>query len=222
MAGLETQSVADELEPKGETLGVVWVVCSHPVIAQGLESILKDKAQVHLADEPPEDETVSCVILCPHSEDEGDIVSELKRLEEIVPHAPILLFALVADQQVFQAALLAGASGYLHSGLLPEQIISADSLASAGQMVIPKELLKGLVEEVNPRDRSALTSRQREILELVAQGLSNAEIANRLHLSEFTIKQHLRHAYKTLKVKNRTEAARLWSSSYGSASPSQR
>src|ERR671933_2958851 len=213
MTGLEIQSVA-ELEFKGKTLGLVWVVCSHPVIAQGLESILKDKAQVHLADVPREDATPSSVGLCPRSEDdEGDIVSEVKRLKEMVPHAPILLFALGVDQQVFQAALLAGASGYLHSGLLPEQIISAISLASTGQMVIPKELLKGLVEEANPRDRSALTSRQREILELVAQGLSNAEIANRLHLSEFTIKQHLRHAYKTLKVKNRTEATRLWSGS---------
>ena len=112
---------------------------------------------------------------------------------------------------MFQAALLAGASGYLHSGLLPDQIISAISLVCTGQMVIPRELLKGLVEEVAPRDRSTLTSRQREILGLVAQGLSNAQIANRLHLSEFTIKQHLRHAYKTLKVKNRTEAAKLWS-----------
>ena len=214
MAGLETQSVADELEPKGETLGVVWVVCSHPVIAQGLQSVLKDKAQVHLGDLLPEDLTPSSVVLCPRSEeDEGDIVSEVKRLKEMVPHAPILLFALGVDQQVFQAAFGAGASGYLHSGLLPDQIISTISLVCTGQMVIPRELLKGLVGEVAPRDRSTLTSRQREILELVAQGLSNAEIANRLYLSEFTIKQHLHHAYKTLKVKNRTEAARLWSGS---------
>src|ERR671927_1322092 len=130
MTGLEIQSVA-ELEFKGKTLGLVWVVCSHPVIAQGLESILKDKAQVHLADEPPEDETISSIVLCPRSEedDEGGIVSEVKRLKEMVPHAPILLFALGVDQLVFQAAFGAGASGYLHSGLLPNQIISAVSLA---------------------------------------------------------------------------------------------
>ena len=225
MASLETHSVA-KLEPKGKGLGLVWVVCSHPVIAQGLQSVLKDKAQVHLGEDVlPEEVTPSSVVLCPRSEeeDEGDIVSEVKRLKEMVPNAPILLFGLGGvDQQVFQAAFGAGASGYLHSGLMPEQIISAVSLASAGEMVVPKELLKGLVEGATPRDRSALTSRQREILGLVAQGLSNAQIADRLHLSENTIKQHLRHAYKTLKVKNRTEAARLWSSSYGSASPSQR
>src|SRR5919199_370048 len=213
MAGLETQPVV-ELEPKGKPLGLVWVVCSHPVIAQGLESVLKDKAQVHLGEDvPPEDLTPSSVVLFAPSDDTEGVASELKRLKEIVPHTPILLFSLGVDQQVFQAAFEAGASGYLHSGLMPEQIISAVSLASAGEMVVPKELLKGLVEEVTPRDKSALTSRQREILGLVAQGLSNAEIANRLHLSENTIKQHLRHTYKTLKVKNRTEATRLWSGS---------
>ena len=213
MASTKMQFAASGLESKSKAQGVVWVVCSHPVIAQGLQSVLKDKAQVYLGDVPPEDVIPSSVILCAHSDDMEDLASEVKRLKELVPHAPILLFGLGVDQQVFQAAFGAGASGYLHSGLLPEQIISAVSLASAGEMVIPKELLKGLVEEVNPRDRSALTSRQREILGLVAQGLSNAQIADRLHLSEFTIKQHLRHAYKTLKVKNRTEAARLWSGS---------
>src|SRR5919202_999790 len=207
MASTKMQFASSELESKSKALGLVWVVCSHPVITQGLESVLKDQARVHLGDVPPEDATPSSVVLCPRSEDdEGDIVSEVKRLKEIVPHAPILLFDLGVDQQVFQPTFGAGASGYLHSGLLPEQIISAVSLASAGEVVVPKELLKGLVEEVAPRDRSALTSRQREILGLVAQGLSNAQIANRLHLSENTIKQHLRHAYKTLKVKNRTEA----------------
>src|SRR5918911_79628 len=103
MAGLETQSVADELEPKGETLGLVWVVCSHPVIAQGLQSVLKDKAQVHLADVPLEDLTPSSVVLCAHTDDTEDVASELKRLKEMVPHAPILLFGLGGvDQQVFQ------------------------------------------------------------------------------------------------------------------------
>src|ERR671933_1757703 len=109
MADLEMQSIA-KLEPKeGKTLGVVWVVCSHPVIAQGLQSVLKDKAQVHLGDVPPEDATPSSVVLCPRSEDdEGDIVSEVKRLKEIVPHAPILLFDLGVDQQVFQPTFGAG------------------------------------------------------------------------------------------------------------------
>ena len=92
----------------------------------------------------------------------------------------------------------------------PAQIVNAISLASSGEVVIPKELLRGLVvDEETPTGAAALTSRQREILSLVTKGLTNAQIAQQLYLSEFTIKQHLRHAYKLLKVKNRTQAAEL-------------
>jgi DNA-binding NarL/FixJ family response regulator len=59
-------------------------------------------------------------------------------------------------------------------------------------------------------DLTALSVRQREILGYVAEGLSNAEIGRRLFLSESTIKQHLRAAYKLLGVSNRTEAANLF------------
>jgi len=55
----------------------------------------------------------------------------------------------------------------------------------------------------------SLSHRQREILELVAQGLSNAQIAKKLFLTESTVKQHLRAAYKLLGVRNRTEAASI-------------
>jgi len=58
---------------------------------------------------------------------------------------------------------------------------------------------------------SALTSRKREILVLVTEGLTNAEIGQQLDLSVHTIKQHLSGVYKVLQVKNRKEAARLWS-----------
>jgi DNA-binding NarL/FixJ family response regulator len=57
---------------------------------------------------------------------------------------------------------------------------------------------------------AALTPRQREILELVVEGLSNVEIGKRLFLTESTVKQHLRAAYKLLNVQNRTQAAKLF------------
>jgi DNA-binding NarL/FixJ family response regulator len=58
-------------------------------------------------------------------------------------------------------------------------------------------------------DLEILSFRQRQILELVVEGLSNAEIAGRLYLAESTVKQHLRAAYKLLGVRSRTEAAKL-------------
>jgi len=88
-----------------------------------------------------------------------------------------------------------------------DQLVRAVAVASEGELVAPRELLR----YVSIKDRSgglaALSARQREILGHVVEGLANAEIGKRLYLSEFTIKQHLRAAYKLLGVSDRTEAA---------------
>jgi DNA-binding CsgD family transcriptional regulator len=85
-------------------------------------------------------------------------------------------------------------------------------VALDGKVVLPRELLKVLVEEERSttENLSGLSPRKQEILALVAEGLSNAQIARRSFLSESTIKQHLRAAYKVLGVKNRTEAATVF------------
>jgi DNA-binding NarL/FixJ family response regulator len=73
-------------------------------------------------------------------------------------------------------------------------------------------MLRHLVDEVTykePEELNPLTSRQRQVLALVAEDLSNAEIAQRLFLTESTVKQHLRAAYKVLGVTKRTDAANL-------------
>jgi DNA-binding NarL/FixJ family response regulator len=93
--------------------------------------------------------------------------------------------------------------------MTPDQLVRAVEVAIKGELVAPRELFRYLLSEDRSSDLAALSARQREILELVVEGLSNAEIAGRLFLSESTIKQHLRAAYKVLGVKNRTEAAKL-------------
>jgi DNA-binding NarL/FixJ family response regulator len=88
--------------------------------------------------------------------------------------------------------------------------VRALSIVAEGQIAAPRQLLEYLVfNDKSIIELDALTSRQKEILELVDKGLSNARIAERLFLSESTIKQHLRAAYKVLGVNNRTEAVRL-------------
>ena len=73
-----------------------------------------------------------------------------------------------------------------------------------------RELLGYILTDDEPANLGSLSARQREILGHVVEGLSNAEIGRRLYLSESTIKQHLRAAYKLLGVSNRTEAANLF------------
>jgi DNA-binding NarL/FixJ family response regulator len=78
-----------------------------------------------------------------------------------------------------------------------------------GELAAPRQLLRWyfLNQNENPKI-GELSARQREILEMVVEGLSNAQIARRLYLSESTIKQHLRAVYKVLGVRNRTQAAK--------------
>jgi DNA-binding CsgD family transcriptional regulator len=81
--------------------------------------------------------------------------------------------------------------------------------SEAGQIAAPRQVLEHLVFNDKPVNLDALSSRQKEILELVGEGLSNARIAERLFVSVSTAKQHLRAAYKVLGVSSRTEAVRL-------------
>jgi DNA-binding NarL/FixJ family response regulator len=79
-------------------------------------------------------------------------------------------------------------------------------------MFAPRELLEHVIEHIAASEEvnlGALSHRQREILGMVVEGMSNAEIGKRLYLSESTIKQHLRAAYKVLGVSNRTQASKL-------------
>ena len=85
----------------------------------------------------------------------------------------------------------------------------AVKMASEGEIVAPRQLLEYLISSDDVVDLNILPERQREILELVGDGLTNAQVAKKLYLTESTVKQHLRSAYKALGVKNRTEAAKL-------------
>jgi DNA-binding NarL/FixJ family response regulator len=162
---------------------------------------------VHNAPEPPQD-AWSSVILCPNGR-EG-LSASLERHRELSPSAaPILVFGWHLDLPLAREALRAGASGFIHGGMTQAQLARAVAVAAKGELVAPRVLLPYLLTHKEPFNTYPLSARQREVLDLVVEGLSNAEIAGRLFLSESTVKQHLRAAYKVLGVKNRTEAANL-------------
>jgi DNA-binding NarL/FixJ family response regulator len=113
------------------------------------------------------------------------------------------------DLPLARAALRLGARGFIHAGMELDQIARAAEVAARGEIVVPRKIVEYLVTNEGPADLDALTARQREILELVAKGYSNARIAKDLFLSESTVKQHLRATYKVLGVSDRKEAAKL-------------
>jgi len=179
-------------------------------MALGLKQTLEKRARVWVgpggvgaapADEP------SLVILCP--EDAEDATEGIKRFKEENPDATILVFGSRLDLSLARVALRAGARGYIHGGMRPEHMLRAVEVAAEGEIAAPRKLMEYLLTQEEHAGVDDLSARQREILGFVVEGLSNAEIGRRLYLSESTIKQHLRAAYKALKVNNRTEAANL-------------
>ncbi len=210
-AALLTELAESEPTESGpKPLGVVSIEDHFPVVALALKEILKGVADVY--DEGPHEpypgaEYPSWIVLCPNGK---DLASEVRRLKASSPEAAVLIFDMRDEPWLVQKALRAGASGFLHAGMSPEQIVRAFRLAFLGRASVPEGLLEGLLsEERTTTAPSVLTPRQRQIMGLVCEGLSNAQIANRLFLTESTVKQHLRAAYKALRVKNRTEAANL-------------
>ena len=192
----------------------VWIKSStSSLVSSGLEIALnKSGLRVHRGPEAPQDAAPSVIVYFLAVLEE-DLTSGVGRLKELAPEAAIVVFAASADLSLARAAVLAEADGFLHAGMPLEQIVRALHKAHDGEEVLPRELLMGLVSEMVAKERepdlSSLGPRKLEILEMVAEGLSNQQIGKRLFLSESTVKQHLRSAYKALGVKNRTQAARL-------------
>src|SRR5215204_147780 len=189
-------------------LGLVWVDCPRSVVSAGLVRALEERATVHQGLKPPRD-IPSCIILCANS---PEALSErLEFYQELSPEAPpVVVFSPQLDLPLARDALQAGASGFVHAEMMPDQLVRGLAAAAKGELVAPRELLQYVLTKDHSADLDTLSVRQREILGYVVEGLSNAEIARRLYLSESTIKQHLRAAYKLLGVSNRTEAANLF------------
>ncbi len=189
-------------------LGLVWVDCPRSVVSSGLVRALEKQATVHQGLKPPRD-VPSCIILCANSH-EG-LSERVEFYREQSPEAsPVVVFGPQLDLPLARNALQAGASGFVHAEMMPDQLVRALAVAVRGELVAPRELLRYVLTRDQSGDLAALSVRQREILSYVVEGLSNAEIGRRLYLSESTIKQHLRAAYKLLGVSNRTEAANLF------------
>jgi DNA-binding NarL/FixJ family response regulator len=206
----EQNDKAKDVEIAMKPLGSVWIDCPYPVTSLGLKQILEGKARVYAGREFPEGDDPSLIILCPEDGVES-LLEGMQRARGTNPNTPVIVFGLHLDLPLAHAALRAGSRGFIHSGMTSEQIIHALNVVKEGEIAAPRKLLEYLIakDESASRNLDALSTRQREILEHVGEGLSNAEIAKKLFLSESTIKQHLRAVYKLLGIHNRTEAANL-------------
>jgi DNA-binding NarL/FixJ family response regulator len=129
----------------------------------------------------------------------------------------IMLTTFDLDQYVY-AALTAGASGFLLKDVTPEQLVAAVRMVRSGDALLAPSITRRLVERFAPReaspsavprDLSELTPRELEVLRLLARGLSNAELAAQLTLSEATVKTHVARILAKLQLRDRVQAVVL-------------
>ena len=135
-----------------------------------------------------------------------DGVSLLRRARLLRPDLRCILLSSREDLVTIEAALAAGASAYVVKTAYPEDLASA--VRQAFELSVYFKPLFGTgVRPAEPVKSAILTRRELEIVEFVANGLTNAEIAKQLWITEQTVKRHLSNIYRKFDVSNRTEAA---------------
>jgi DNA-binding NarL/FixJ family response regulator len=148
-----------------------------------------------------------------HLPDESGIACTA-RLTEQMPKLQVIMVTVYKDTELIFQALKAGACGYILKRFRPDEILEAIAEARAGGAPMTSEIARMVVRSFRAPtaaasaapDANGLTSREAEILMLLAQGLSNKEIANKANISAGTVRNHLEHIFKKLHVRCRTEA----------------
>ncbi|MBT2404235.1 MULTISPECIES: response regulator transcription factor [unclassified Streptomyces] len=138
------------------------------------------------------------------------------------PHCRVIMLTTFDLDQYVYAALAAGASGFLLKDVTPEHLAAAVRLVGTGDALLSPSITRRLVERCASaaapergtgtaahRDLAALTPREREVLALMGQGLSNAELARELTLSEATVKTHVARIFAKLALRDRAQAVVL-------------
>jgi DNA-binding NarL/FixJ family response regulator len=148
------------------------------------------------------------------------------------PAKVLILTTFDLDEYVYEA-LRAGASGFVLKDDSPEQLIGAIRTVAEGEALLSPTITKRVIQKfarmprpAPPKELDDLSEREREVFRLIAQGLSNAEIAQELYISETTVKTHITHILQKLNLRDRVQAVVLayqtgvFDGERGSATPS--
>jgi DNA-binding NarL/FixJ family response regulator len=145
---------------------------------------------------------------------EGDGLTALGRIKLDKPDLPVMILSTFDNPTYVARAVALGASGYLLKGCTREELVKGITSAAAGESAWTREELRRVTGALATPRLSAdvevpLTQRESEVLKQLASGLTNKEIANLLHISYETVKEHVQHILRKIGVSDRTQAA-VW------------
>lgn len=197
----------------------VMIVDDHAVVRGGLSKFLQVHKDLELVGEAENgkeairlaEQLRPDVVLMDLKMPEMDGVAATRELRQRHPNTRVLVLTSFAEDNMVQGALQAGATGYLLKNVSVSELATAIRAAHAGRMTLSSEATEALVHAaahpIVPADE--LTEREREVLALMVDGLSNQEIADRLFLSLGTVKFHAGNIYSKLGVDSRVAAVTM-------------
>jgi two-component system, NarL family, response regulator LiaR len=198
----------------------VLIADDHPVVREGLRGLIEIQPNLELAGEAVDGvEAVEKarslqpdVILLDMVMPRKDGVQAIAEIKQENPQARILVLTSFSESEKALPAIKAGALGYLLKDSAPEELLQAISNVYHGQISLHPAIARLLVQELSqpsdlPPAEEPLTEREVEVLQLIAQGLSNQEIADTLVVGERTVSTHVSNILDKLHLANRTQAA---------------
>ncbi len=195
----------------------ILLVDDHTVLRHGLRLILNEAENLTVVGEAANGaeaitlaQTVQpdVILMDVHMPGIGGIEAA-RHIRAAHPHIQILMLTISQNDSDLIGAIKAGAKGYLLKSSESSEVIRSIERVASGEAILPPDMVGRVLDELaNPEPSpKKLTDREIDTLRLIAQGLGNKEIAGALHISENTVKTHVRHILEKLNLSNRAEAA---------------
>ena len=192
----------------------ILIADDHPVVRDGLRGMLETQADFEVIGEAADgDQAIKKVaelkpdiVLMDLRMPEVDGVTAIREIKGSQPETQILVLTTYDSDADILPAIEAGANGYLLKDSSREELYGAIRATARGDTVLAPTVAARLVGQMRAPAEERLSSRELEVLQLVAEGASNKDIASRLHISQATVKSHLIHIFGKLGVSDRTAA----------------